>query len=294
MKHLPPIEADVAAALDRLDVPQLPHGFADRLIAKAQQHPHAPLPPLRKATWQRRTVIAIAAASMVSAAAAATVAPDLLRKVPLVGELVDWFSPPEGLVAQPKVSKPGAKPTPPSPPTLPAQTDPADMGMQAEPAAQREAPLPVQSPPNIAPAPDGVPTPAQRGSARKLRLQAPVSPLIHPPVRSRDQPERGLPQSMEIQPTPESPDRNAEPAQAVNRTTANPPDGASGSEITGPTPPNDTSARTSSVRDNAPAPGTSTAQIRLRETREASVPRREPIRRPRQLEPAPRQRMRTR
>jgi len=105
MSRLPPLEANVAVMLDRLEPPPLSPGFADKVISAALDTPVAPLPRLRRPGWRRRMALAVIVGSVLSVAAAATVVPEAFREIPVIGEIVDWLDP----LSKPDGAAQGAK-----------------------------------------------------------------------------------------------------------------------------------------------------------------------------------------
>ncbi|MCB2072157.1 MAG: hypothetical protein H6917_17115 [Novosphingobium sp.] len=96
MTGVPPLDAEMARLLDRLEPPPLRVDFADRVIAAAAAEPVPELPRLRRSGWRRRVVLGVAIGGLLGAAAAAAVVPaDMLRKLPVIGAVVDWVSPAE-------------------------------------------------------------------------------------------------------------------------------------------------------------------------------------------------------
>ncbi|MBV1918114.1 MAG: hypothetical protein KUG65_08660 [Sphingomonadaceae bacterium] len=172
MSRLPPLEAEMAGLLDRLDPPPFSAGFADRVVAAAKASPPAALPPLRKAAWRRRAIAAIAAGSLLSVAAAAAIAPETLRKIPIIGEIVDWVIP-------------ANQPAPRSDVTAPALQGPAlPMG---EPLAESGDRLIVVSPIE----PLNISSQAEISDNRAVApVPVPVRGPDRPPANMRDLPAR--------------------------------------------------------------------------------------------------------
>lgn len=140
MNGQPDFDAATARALDRLTVPPLSPGFADRIVAAASTRtaadalpmPVAPRGAARRGAWARgrRVLIGVAAFGLMSAGAAATgVFGDVAKNVPVIGPLIASVAPkPKPVaVAKPKLAK-VAKPVPPpvavAPPVEPAAPSP--------------------------------------------------------------------------------------------------------------------------------------------------------------------------
>jgi hypothetical protein len=119
-----PFPKHISDALDRYDVPPLPDGFADRLIARATSESEPSLPPLRPrrslgGRWQRSAFIAGAVGlfGMVTAAAAATGFFGEPVYVPVVSEALAKAN----IAPMPKIAKaqpPKAKPVPAKQPAI--------------------------------------------------------------------------------------------------------------------------------------------------------------------------------
>ena len=189
-----PFEADLARLLDGLEPPLLSADFAGRVLAAAETQAVTPLPRLRRASARRRGIaLGLAIAAVTGVAAAASVVPaDVLRRLPVIGALVELVSP----AAKPPLSSRVTRPTSATPqadalavpapaimtPSAEASAQPArgsSPGVAAPgpfPAAQspvRDAVRAESAPPDLREPPPALPAPEPR---RIIELRSPIEP----------------------------------------------------------------------------------------------------------------------
>ncbi len=292
MSRLPPMDADVAVLLDRLDPPPLSPDFADRVIAATAADEIAPLVRLRKPGWRRRIGLAFAVGSVLSVAAAASVAPDAFRKLPVVAEIVGWLGIEEEQI--PPMARVNADPD--------AYAGPSERGL----------PVIVDMPlvePTTGNAPFAAERPARAGRIDGSPNLAPEADVDAGRVRESPRSERHELDPRETRPTfvpqrtAQLPDAGREPDETNSAREAEKShepelrDRASETETvrTVEEPDGTAVARVPEAREPSEARGASeaaeTRQI-LRE-RQATTPVRRPeVTRPRRIEPGPRIRTR--
>ena len=191
MSQLPPLNADMARLLDALDPPPISADFADRVVASTLAAPS--LPRLRKTFWRRRATIAVAIGSLVSVAAAAAIAPETMRKLPVVGHIMEWVVPVEPLALPSRPALPAADiltdaPAAPEPPLVPNPEAPV---IDLPGGSSIVAPMPMGSPVLPQQPPDPVSKMDMRTDLRDGAFRAdPPLPSLRP-ASPRTQEERG-------------------------------------------------------------------------------------------------------
>jgi len=198
----------VRALLDGLAPPALSAGFADRVLAQAEAAlALPPLPKLRKPGTSRRIALTVGIAGLVSvAAAAAVVPPEVWRRVPVIGGIVELIA-----SARPDpVAAPAPRETPLAVAGLPEARE-LQVASPAEPmlrpVAESEVVAPSAQPPAAVPPP-------------RVEVDPPVdpSPAVARLREAPPQPERVMPAAERPTPAetrvagPTAADRPAAPA----------------------------------------------------------------------------------
>lgn len=179
-----PIDSDLARLLDLVDVPPLPAGFADRVVARAlaQSGGWQRSAERRGRRWARGAVALGAAAALVATAAAGGLFGERVR-IPLITPLVDMFIGPAPRPAP-------AGPPPADLPVPPAADGVAPAAESAPPPGQRldEPVKPSASPypkpePQSPPLPGPIPSLASQPAPVLPRERPPLPVLAEPPLR---------------------------------------------------------------------------------------------------------------
>jgi len=279
MSRFPPLETEIGTLLDTVAPPALSSDFADRVVASAVQMPPPELPKLRKRPWRRRTAVAIAIGSLVSVAAAAAIAPEAFRTLPVIREIVDWISPAQHAEQFSANARPAIKGSPDAAalaeqsgaPLVPSRSELTDPDVPAQEATEAESRM--INPVGTRQTAQRPTEPVRRPVVRETVGRVPASRAVSAPSVTRSNPEPDENVSIDPAANEEPPSRDVLVAGDGADTV---PDAADGkddqreSDLISPEEPAVTVQRTA-------VPTRSETPRVLREKRSASPVRRRPI-----------------